>query len=170
MKLNRNSLRRMILAEIHLLTESYNLSQEDKFKDISKNDIKRFPRRGTGYFIVFNHKHKDFKGKGSEEVLRDHNVNFKNWKRGKFKFELDNKRIYLTFIAEIPGVFGDVISASNLRYLDMQFKASGYKASEYHFYKNTMTKQLVAVKKDSAPDNDGGYKESPYKPINNPGV
>lgn len=165
MKLNRKTLRKMILAEIRLLTEGDNNLSQENFINITQDDIgRRFPKRGTGRFIVYDHR--DFKRKKSKEVLDDHNADFKNWKKGKFK--LDDQR--LTFLAEIPGAFGDVVSANSLKYLKMQFKSNGYKASDYHFYKNTMVSMLIAVKKGSAADNDGTYKKSPYEQIDNPDI
>jgi hypothetical protein len=164
MKLNRKHLRRMILTEIRLLTEGDNLSQKS-FKNITKDDIGRsFPKKGTGRFIVYNHK--DFKGKKSKDVLDDHNADFKNWKKGKFKS--DDQR--LTYLAEIPGVFGDVLTASNTTYIKSQFKSRGYKGSDYDFYRHTMLGVMFAVKKDSEPGKSGKYKKPPFEEIDNPGV
>ena len=67
MRLNRKTLRKMIFETLNLLNEE-NLSKEEEFKEITKDDIKFFPKNGTGRFAIY--RAEDIRSKGAS--IKDH--------------------------------------------------------------------------------------------------
>ena len=163
----------MILKEIRLLAEGDNLSEEDKFKKIAKDEIKRFPKNGTGNFFVYDkndrntkEKYSKYSGKNRKLAMETikNELGFENWARGTFKHPLAQRRM-LYFIAETPGVYGDVITAKNESGLDKIIDEHGFDSDDYNLYLNTMFNQYVAIKKGSKPDKSGKYDRNPFKSL-----
>ena len=91
-------------------------------------------------------------------------LGFENWSRGTFKHPLAQKRM-LYFIAEIPGVYGNIIASKKEEGIYRIIDKHGFNKNDYKVYRNTMFNQYFAIKKGSEPDNSGKYDKAPFEAL-----
>ncbi len=141
----------MIFETLNLLNEE-NLSKEEKFKEITKDNIKFFPKNGTGRFVIY--RAKDIRSKGGS--IKDHITKLAS--ENEFKkhriFSMPDKG--LMALVELPSpiqkkkekVNTNVISGSNIEFVGMQLKTHNLNYEDYDFFKNPLG-IVLAVKRDS---------------------
>ena len=151
MRLNRKTLRKMIFETLNLLNEE-NLSKEEEFKEITKDDIKFFPKNGTGRFAIY--RAEDIRSKGAS--IKDHikKLASENGFKKHRVFSIPDKGLQALVELQAPvqkkkeKVNKNVITGSNIEFVGMQLKAHSLDYKEYDFFKNPLG-IVLAVKRDS---------------------